>query len=100
MIYLAGIAATYGLWMLGAWAPAMFKEIGVAGLSKPSFYGSMIGLSAIPGLALSGWATDRLYRHGIGRKAILSLDFLFAAVALAAIGVAISREYPPYPLPF
>lgn len=92
MIYLAGIAATYGLWMLGAWAPAMFKEIGMPGLSKPSFYGSMIGLSAIPGLALSGWATDRLYRHGIGRKAILSLDSLLAAIALAAIGAAISSR--------
>jgi len=50
MIYLAGIAATYGLWMLGAWGPAMFKEIGLAGHSRPALYSSMIGLSAIPGL--------------------------------------------------
>ena len=98
LIYVAGIAATYALWMLGAWAPAMFKEIGMAGLSKPSFYASMIGLSAIPGLALSGWATDRLYKEGIGRKAVLSLDFLFAAAVLAATGLAISSKVSPLTL--
>lgn len=95
LIYIAGIAATYGLWMLGAWAPAMFKEIGMSGLSKPSFYASMIGLSAIPGLALSGWTTDKLYRRGVGRKAILSLDFLFASVVLAALGLAITSRVSP-----
>jgi len=89
MIYVAGIPATYGLWMLGAWAPAMFKEIGMAGLSRPSLYASMIGLSAIPGLALSGWASDRLARSGIGRKTVLSVDFLFAAVVLCCIGASL-----------
>ena len=89
MIYLAGIPATYGLWMLGAWAPAMFKEIGLAGLSKPSLYASMIGLSAIPGLALSGWLSDRLIRSGIGRKTVLLLDFLLAAVTLCCIGFSL-----------
>jgi MFS family permease len=90
LIYLAGIAATYALWMLGAWAPAMFKEIGMTGLSRASLYASMIGLSAIPGLALSGWATDYLYRRGVGRKAVLSIDFFCACIILAALGSAVS----------
>jgi predicted MFS family arabinose efflux permease len=100
MIYLAGIAATYGLWMLGAWAPAMFKEVGVAGLTRPSYYASMIGLSAIPGLAFSGWATDRLYRQGVERKAMLAFDFLFAAVVLSLIALAIGWRVSPLMLSF
>ena len=92
LIYLAGIAATYALWMLGSWAPAMFKEIGMTGLSRASLYASLIGLSAIPGLALSGWATDHLYKKGVGRKAVLSIDFFCASVVLAAIGLAISAR--------
>lgn len=98
MIYLAGIPATYGLWMLGAWAPAMFKEIGLAGLSRPALFASMIGLSAIPGLALSGWASDRLSCKGIGRKAVLSLNFLFAAITLCSIGFALHLKASQYVL--
>lgn len=89
MIYVAGIPATYGLWMLGAWAPAMFKEIGLAGLSRPSIYASMIGISAIPGLVFSGWLSDRLARRGIGRKTVLSLDYLLAAFILFCIGLSL-----------
>ncbi len=98
MIYVAGIPATYGLWMLGAWAPAMFKEIGLAGLSRPSLYASMIGLSAIPGLALSGWVSDRLTRKGIGRKTVLSLDFLCAAIILCCIGFSLYLKSSQYVL--
>lgn len=96
MIYLAGIPATYGLWMLGAWAPAMFKEIGLAGLSRPSLFASMTGLSAIPGLALSGWVSDNLARKGIGRKAVLSLNFLFAAITLCCIGFTLYLKGSQY----
>ncbi len=98
MVYLAGIPATYGLWMLGAWAPAMFKEIGLAGLARPSLFASMIGLSAIPGLALSGWTSDRLARKGIGRKTVLWLNFLFAAVTLFCIGFALYLRASQYTL--
>jgi MFS family permease len=96
IIYIAGIPATYGLWMLGAWAPAMFKEIGLAGLSRPSLYASMVGLSAIPGLALSGWVSDKLARKGIGRKTVLSLDFFLAALALCCIGFALYFKASQY----
>jgi len=96
MIYLAGIPATYGLWMLGAWAPAMFKEIGLAGLARPSLFASMIGLSAIPGLALSGLASDNFVRKGIGRKAVLFLNFLFAAITLCCVGLTLYLKGSQY----
>jgi len=90
LIYIAGIAAVYGTWTLVSWAPAMFKEIGIEELSRSSLFASMIGLSAIPGLITSGWLSDKLYRKGKGRKLVLSLDFVLAAVTLCCIGLVIS----------
>ncbi len=66
LLYLGGIPGIYALWMIGTWAPAMLKEIGVRTVTGASLYASLLGLSAIPGLALTGWLSDRLVRRGKG----------------------------------
>src|SRR4030042_3823100 len=50
LLYLGGISGIYALWVVGTWAPAMFKELGVKTLAQSSFYSSLLGISAIPGL--------------------------------------------------
>jgi len=90
MLYIGSAAGVYAIWMLGAWAPAMFKEIGITELSRSSFFASLLGLSAIPGLVISGWFTDKLFQKGVGRKVILSLELFLAATILFFIGLAIS----------
>lgn len=90
IIYAAGIAAIYGQWMLGAWAPAMFKEIGVEELSLSSLFASILGLSAVSGLIASGYLSDRLHRMGVARKTVVSAEFGLGAVSLVLVGLTIA----------
>jgi hypothetical protein len=46
----------------------MFKEMDVKSLAQSSFYSSLLGISAIPGLSLAGFVRDRLARKGKGRN--------------------------------
>ncbi len=68
LLYLGGIPANYALWVVGTRAPAMFQEVGVESLVRSSFYSSLLGIAAMPGLSLTGFASDRLPRKGKGRK--------------------------------
>lgn len=89
---LAGIAAIYCLWVLGVWAPAMFKEIGVKELAESSVYSSLLGIAAIPGLILTGMVTDALVKRGMGRKVVIAAEFVAIAVLMALIGLAVSMR--------
>jgi predicted MFS family arabinose efflux permease len=68
LLYLGGISANYALWVVGTWAPAMFKELGVGSLAQASFYSSLLGIAAIPGRSLTGFLSDRLAKKGRGEK--------------------------------
>ena len=94
-IYLGGIAPIYCLWVVGIWSPAMFMEIGVQELGRSSLLSSLLGLSAIPGLLLMGSASDRLARHGKGRKGLAALILLAMAVAMLGMGAAVAARAHP-----
>lgn len=98
LFYLAGIAPIYCLWVLGVWAPAMFKEIGVADLAASSIYSSLLGVAAIPGLILTGIITDSLLKRGTGRKVVIAIGFVALAVVLALVGLAVSMRASPFTL--
>ena len=90
IIYAVGIAAIYGQWMLGAWAPAMFREIGVEDLSLSSLFASILGLSAVSGLIASGYLSDRLNRRGVARKTVVATEFGLGAVSLVVVGLTLA----------
>ena len=85
-LYLGGISGIYALWVVGTWAPAMFKEMGVKTLAQSSFYSSLLGLSAIPGLALTGLVSDRLVRGGKGRKGLIAIEFFMISLCMLFLG--------------
>jgi sugar phosphate permease len=93
LLYLGGIPGVYALWMIGSWAPAMLKEIGVGTLAGASLYSSLLGLSAVPGLVLTGWISDRLARGGRGRKGLIAVEFLGMALLLAVFGWGIRERW-------
>jgi sugar phosphate permease len=93
LLYLGGIPGVYALWMIGAWAPAMLKEIGVRTVTGASLYASLLGLSAVPGLVLTGWISDRLFRRGKGRKGLIASEFLVIALLLLVFGLGIQRHW-------
>lgn len=97
-IYLGGIAPIYCLWVVGIWSPAMFIEIGVQELGRSSLLSSLLGLSAIPGLLLMGSASDRLARHGKGRKGLAALILLAMAAAMLGMGAAVAARAHPMTL--
>jgi MFS transporter, ACS family, D-galactonate transporter len=89
LLYAGGIPGIYALWVVGTWAPAMFKEIGVESLAQSSLYSSLLGLSAIPGLSLTGWVSDRLARKGRGRKGLIALEFFFISLFMFLLGLGL-----------
>ncbi len=89
LLYLGGIAAIYCLWVVGIWAPAMFREIGVTRLATISVYSSLLGIAAIPGLTLTGLVSDRLVKRNKGRKVVVAVEFLALAVIMSLIGYAV-----------
>ncbi len=92
LLYLGGIPGVYALWVVGTWAPAMFKEMGVESLARSSFYSSLLGISAIPGLAITGLVSDRLARKGKGRKGLIAMEFFLISFCMLALGYGLKTK--------
>ncbi len=96
LLYLGGIPAIYALWVVGTWAPAIFNEMGVKTLAQSSFYSSLLGISAIPGLALTGFVSDRLARKGEGRKGLIAIEFFMISFCMLALGYGLRMKMNIY----
>jgi ACS family glucarate transporter-like MFS transporter len=96
LLYLGGIPAIYALWVVGTWAPAIFKEMGVESLARSSFYSSLLGISAIPGLSLTGLVSDRLARRGKGRKGLIAIEFFLISFCMLALGYGLKAKINIY----
>jgi MFS family permease len=96
LLYLGGISGTYALWVVGTWAPAMFKELGVESLARSSFYSSLLGISAIPGLTVTGLISDRLTRKGKGRKGLIAMEFFLISFCMFALGYGLKTKMNIY----
>jgi MFS family permease len=92
LLYLGGIPAIYALWVVGTWAPAMFQELGVESLARSSFYSSLLGIAAIPGLAITGLISDRLARKGKGRKGLIAMEFFLISFCMLALGYGLKTK--------
>ena len=93
LLYLGGIPGVYALWMVGAWAPAMLKEAGMTSLAGASLYSSLLGISAVPGLAITGWLSDRLVKQEKGRKGLIALEFFAMTLLMFLFGWGIARHW-------
>lgn len=96
LLYLGGISGIYALWVVGIWAPAIFKEMGVKTLAQSSFYSSLLGISAIPGLVLTGFISDRLARRGRGRKGLIAIEFFLISLCMFALGYGVKTRINIY----
>lgn len=92
---LGGIAATYVLWVLATWTPAMFQEIGVKELAVASTFSSLMGIAAVPGLLAAGAFSDWMVRRGKGRKAQIAGQMVMAGILTALIGLAVQEKASP-----
>ena len=95
LLYLGGISGNYALWVVGTWAPAMFQEIGVESLSRASLYSSLLGVSAVPGLILTGLVSDRMTRKGKGRKGLIATEFFLISVCMFSLGYGLRVKMDP-----
>jgi MFS family permease len=96
LLYLGGIPIIYALWVMGIWAPAIFMEMGVQTLARSSLFSSLLGISAIPGLALSGHMSDRLARKGKGRKGLIAIEFFLASLCMFLLGYGLKAKVNIY----
>ncbi len=92
LLYLGGIPGIYALWVVGTWAPAMFKEFGVETLARSSLYSSLLGISAIPGLTLTGLVSDRLVKKEKGRKGLIAIEFFMIALFMFLLGYGLDMK--------
>ncbi|MBI3091570.1 MAG: MFS transporter [Candidatus Tectomicrobia bacterium] len=95
---LAGFCSMYLFWVLSTWAPAMFAEIGVTGLTQSSVYASLIGLAGVPGLLLSGMLSDKLAARGLGRKGTMAAEIGAMVIVMYLLGVALEQRWSVGPL--
>jgi sugar phosphate permease len=72
----------------------MLQEVGVSTVAGASLYSSLLGLSAVPGLFLTGLLSDRLACRGRGRKGLIAIEFLGIAVFLSLFGWGIQERWP------
>jgi predicted MFS family arabinose efflux permease len=96
LLYVGGIPGVYALWVLGTWAPAMFKEIGVETLARSSLYASILGVSGIPGVVLTGLVSDRLSRKGKGRKGLIAIEFFLMSLCMLLLGCGLKLKVNIY----
>lgn len=96
LLYLGGISGIYALWVVGTWAPAMFKEMGVQTLARSSLFSSLLGISAIPGLMCSGWVSDRLVKKGKGRKGLIAGEFFLISLCMFLLGYGLKMKINVY----
>ncbi len=96
LLYIGGISGIYALWVIGTWAPAIFKEMGVKTLAQSSFYSSLLGLSAIPGLSITGLISDRLIKKGKGRKGLIAIEFFLIALFMSLLGYGLETKINLY----
>ena len=96
LLYIGGISGIYALWVIGTWAPAIFKEMGVKSLTQSSLYSSLLGLSAIPGLSLTGFISDRLVKKGKGRKGLIAIEFFMIAFFMFLMGYGLEAKINLY----
>lgn len=97
-IYLAGFTIGYALWVLGIWAPSILLEMGLQGLTIPSFLAGFLGFAGMAGLYFTGRWSDRLSLRSINRKWILVIYMLISFALLMLIGMAISFQSPAFPV--
>lgn len=94
-LYVGGIPGVYALWMAGTWAPAMFSELGVSNLAVSALLSSLIGISAIPGLMITGYLSDKMMKHHLGRKGLIAIEFLFIGLFMFLMGWAVRQRWSP-----
>jgi len=89
------LPGVYAVWMAGTWGPAIFNELGVESLAFSSWLSSLVGISAIPGLLMTGWISDRLNRRNLGRKGVIVAEFILIAVFMSLMGAAVRFRWSP-----
>lgn len=94
----AGFTSMYGLWLLGAWAPAMLQEAGVKEIAKSSVYAGLLGLAALPGLFFSGFVSDKFVEMGRGRKFTAAFQMAALALTFFFMGRAIGHKAGGFPM--
>ncbi|HEV8673928.1 MAG TPA: MFS transporter [Methylomirabilota bacterium] len=96
LLGVAGMAPIWTQWLIGTWGPALFAEVGVRQLGRSALYASLLGVAALPGLLTVGTVSDRLFRRGIGRKAVMAAAILCMALATLAMGAIVQRQGPAW----
>jgi MFS family permease len=94
LLAVAGIAPIWTQWLVGAWGPALFAEVGVKELGRSALYASLLGVAAPPGLLSVGALSDRLLRRGISRRSVIAGMIAVTAVLIACVGAVVQARGP------
>jgi len=93
MLYIGGIPGVYAVWMAGTWVPAMFRELGVESLAISSLLASLLGISSIPGLIVTGYLSDKMVKRKWGRKGLIGIEFLLMGLFMFLMGWAFRQHW-------
>ena len=87
--------AIYVQFVLGTWAPLLFREVGVTDTSRAGLYSAVQGVAAVGGLVTGGLVADVARRRGVSRRAMMTGSMVTLAIAMLVMaGVLTSRGSP------
>src|SRR5438093_4322288 len=92
---LVSFCAIANQFILATWAPLFFNEVGVADLGRAGSYAALQGIAASLGMAVSGWAQDRLVKRGYASKTVIVAGLTGLAVSMLGMAVVISARSIP-----
>jgi len=93
MLYIGGMPGVYAVWMAGTWAPAMFNELGVKSIAISSLLASLVGISAVPGLIITGYVSDWMVKRKLGRKFLIGTSYLLTGLFMFLMGLAVRQHW-------
>ncbi|MBI4596670.1 MAG: MFS transporter [Candidatus Tectomicrobia bacterium] len=91
LMYLLGFVLLFAYWVIIAWLPSIYEEIGIATITGRSLLTGILGLIGLPAMFISGLMSDKLVRKGFGRKWLIALMVFLWALLMLWIGFALKN---------
>lgn len=89
LMYILGFVLLFAYWVIIAWLPSIYEEIGIGTITSRSLLTGIIGLIGLPAMFISGIMSDKMTRKGYGRKWFIAIMIFLWALLMLWIGFAV-----------
>lgn len=92
LVYLVGFVLLFAYWVVLAWMPSIYEEIGIKTVTGRSLLSGIMGLIGLPGMFFAGIFSDKMLQRGYGRKGFIAVLIAIWAVFMLFIGFFVENR--------